>query len=149
MISLFHVGVTIAVHSAQPTGSIFCALRDNMNSSGKSEGGGSWRQITEKWHLKIKTDEYIDVMKTPACRTSRELMGVQKSPNNFDLDLATLTYNLWPWPLWPWPWPSWPWPWTTFSETRLKTGFFTFVTLVTLTFDLWPWPSNSSRYDGS
>ena len=33
-------------------------------------------------------------MKTPACRTSRESMGVQKSPNNFDLNLVTLTYDL-------------------------------------------------------
>ena len=36
----------------------------------------------------------VNVMKTPACRTSRESMGVQKSPNNFDLNLVTLTYDL-------------------------------------------------------
>ncbi len=84
------------------------------------------------WH---STDIwYVIYMKTPACRTSRESMGVQKSPNNFDLNLMTLTYDLWPmtfdlgdldpcdlgpsflkldWKLeflhfWPW----WPWPLT-------------------------------------
>ena len=71
--------------------------------------------------------------------------GVQNSPNNFDLNPVTLTYDLDLWPWWPWPWPLRPWPWTIFSETRLKTGFFIFLTLVTLTFDLWPWPSNLSK----
>ncbi len=33
-------------------------------------------------------------MKTPTCRTSRESMGVQNSPNNFDLNPVTLTYDL-------------------------------------------------------
>ncbi len=42
-----------------------------------------------------------------------------------------------------WPWPLRPWPWTTFSDTKLKTRIFTFLTLVTLTFDLWR--SNSSE----
>ena len=77
---------------------------------------------------------------------------------NFDLDLhpVTKTYCLWHWKvglrlkfcifdldlfdldLWPWPWP-WPWPFprTTFSDIMLKTGTFTFLTLMTLTFDLW------------
>ncbi len=96
-------------------------------------------------------------MKTPACRTSRESMGGENSPNGFDLDFVTLTYNHWPWPLWHltltynrwpwplwhltltydlWPWPLWPWPWTIFSDTRLKTGIFTFFDLGDL--DLWP-----------
>ena len=47
-------------------------LRDDIKSSGKFaifsylkiEGGGGPRQITEKWHLKIKTVEYIDVKMT-------------------------------------------------------------------------------------
>ena len=45
--------------------------------------------------------------------------------------------------LWPWPTiltlmtrPLWPWPWTTFSDIRLKTGIFTFLTLVTFTYAL-------------
>ncbi len=82
-------------------------------------------------------------MKTPACRTSRESMGGENSQNDFDLNLVTLTYNCWPWPLWHltltydlWPWPLWPWPWTIFSDTRLKTGIFTFFDLGDL--DLWP-----------
>ena len=28
------------------------------------------------------------------CRTSRELMGVENSPNNFDLEFVTSTYDL-------------------------------------------------------
>ena len=82
-------------------------------------------------------------MKTPACRTSHESMGGENFPNNFEFDLrpcplqslastlATLTYDLDPMTL-------------TFviltldhiSDTRLKIGIFTFLTLVTLTFDL-------------
>ena len=83
-------------------------------------------------------------MKTPACRTSRESMGYKTSQTTLTLTLrlwpltfvtltltlVNLTYDLW--------------PWTTFSDTRLKTEFFTFLALVTLTFDLWPWPSNLS-----
>ncbi len=64
------------------------------------------------------------------------LLRVNIVGENFDLDL----------PSWPsWPWPLWPWPWTTFSDTRLKTGFFTFLILVTLTYalDL----RTCSRYD--
>ncbi len=33
----------------------------------------------------------------------------------------------------------------TFPDTRLKTGIFTFLTLVTLTIYLWHWPSNLSQ----
>ena len=82
-------------------------------------------------------------MKTPACRTSRESIGGEKSPNDFDLDLLTLTYNLWPWPTtfdldlvtltsWPWPWPLWPLTLTSFSGRRLKNMIFMFD------LDLWP-----------
>ncbi len=60
--------------------------------------------------------------KTPTCCTSHKSM---------ECKIPQTTLTLWPWPVWPWP--SWPWPWTTFSETRLKTGFFTFLTLVTWT----------------
>ena len=59
--------------------------------------------------------------------------GVQNSPNNFDLDPVILTYYLWPWPA----------TLTLVTLTldhlfwiRLKTGIFTFLTLVTLTFNL-------------
>ncbi len=31
-------------------------------------------------------------MKTPTFRTSRESMGGENSPNDFDLDLVTLTF---------------------------------------------------------
>ncbi len=85
----------------------------------------------------------IDPMKTPACRISCGSMGGENSPNDFDLDLVTFTYNIWPWSLWHltltydlWHWPLWPWPWTIFSDTRLKTGIFTFFYFGDL--DLWP-----------
>ena len=91
-------------------------------------------------------------MKTPTCRTSLESMGEKPPPITL-----TLTYDIWPWPLWPltltlvtltfesrfkievlyfWPWPLLPWlsrhlPWTT----KLKTWIYIFLTL-------WPrlWP---------
>ncbi len=48
------------------------------------------------WFAKCR---YRLLMKTPACRTSRESMGYKTPPNNFDLDPVILTYDLWPWPL--------------------------------------------------
>ncbi len=81
-------------------------------------------------------------MKTSLVWHLPRVYGVQNSPNKLSLDPVILTYDLWTWP-WPlWPSPSWPWPLTTFSETRLKIGLFTFLTL---TFDLWHWPSNLSE----
>ncbi len=85
-----------------------------------------------------------------------QVNGVQNFPNNFNLDTTTLTfdfcdldpdeldlrpltltYDLDPLDID---------PWTTFSDTRLKTGIFTFLTLVTLTFDLDL--HTHPRYDG-
>ena len=76
--------------------------------------------------------------KTPAYRTSSESMGYKTSQTTLTLTLRlwpltfvtlilvtlTLSYD---------PWPSWPRPWTTFSDTRLKTGFFYLGD-----FDIWP-----------
>ncbi len=70
---------------------------------------------------------HVYSMKTPACRTSRESLGGEHSPNDFDLDLLPLTLtfvtfdlDLRPLTLWPWPTtvdreflqPWWPWPLT-------------------------------------
>ncbi len=48
---------------------MYSRFRDDIKSSGKFaivsdlkiEGGGGRRQITEEWHLKIKTVQCIDV----------------------------------------------------------------------------------------
>ncbi len=62
-------------------------------------------------------------------------------PCNLDLQSLTLTLATLHLDLQPRRWCLGPWSWTAFSDTRLKTSIFTFLTLVALTFDLWPWPS--------
>ncbi len=119
-----------------------------------------------KLKLRHELSSNTSKMKTPACRTSRESMGGENSPKDFDF--VTLTYNRWPWPCDIWPCPTtfnldlvtltykrWPWPlWhltLTYDldlcdlELGWKLEFLHFFTLVTLTFDLWPWPSNLSE----
>ncbi len=83
-------------------------------------------------------------------------------PWTCDLDLQPWPLRPWPWkvgwklkccivdldlwPLWPRPWPSWLYHWTTFSDTRLKTEKFTFLTLVTLTLAPFQDSPNNCRY---
>ena len=89
------------------------------------------------------------------------------------VDTVTLTYNLWPWPCDLWPFnlvmltmesslkiemlhfdldlqpltlTSVTLTLTLFPDTKLKTGIFTFLTLVALTFDLWPCPTYVSPW---
>ncbi len=114
--------------------------------------------MSRQTHLKALC-HFIQKWKRPCVVPPASWWGRKLPPTNLTFTVATLTYDLdpcdlWPWP-WPfrpltydldlWPWPLWTWAWIVFSDTRLKTGIFTFLTLVTLTFDLWPWPSNSSK----
>ncbi len=53
-----------------------------------------WNEISENKRTCMLKPMSLHGMKMPACRTSRESMGVQNSPNNFDLNPVTLTYDL-------------------------------------------------------
>ncbi len=98
------------------------------------------------WKILQTLVAYFISNEMPACRNSHQSMGGENSPNNFDLDLVTLTFVTFDLDLCPWPRDLWPWPRDIdlcdldlgpyFLILGWKLEFLHFFTLVTLTYDL-------------